>query len=225
MPRIARVVAVGLPHHITQRGNYRQDVFVDDNDRTQYLSWLNKYSVKFDLSILAFCLMQNHVHLIAIPNREDSLSKVFNAVHMRYSQYFNRKRKIAGHLWQSRFYSCVLDEFHLMAAARYIERNPVRAHIVNKPWHWKWSSAQFHSNNKQPLLKLGNLFKLIDIPRHSWKEFIDSGSEQKAVENIRKHTLAGRPLGTMPFIERLEKKFGRRLRALSRGRPKKKHNK
>jgi putative transposase len=127
MPRIARVVAVGLPHHITQRGNYRQDVFFDTDDRRQYLLWIGEYSAKYGLSVLAYCLMQNHVHFIAIPREANSLAKTFNAAHMRYSQYFNKKLKQRGHLWQGRFYSCVLDESHLMLASRYIERNPVRA--------------------------------------------------------------------------------------------------
>ena len=222
MPHIARIVAVGLPHHITQRGNYRQDVFLDDNDRVQYLSWLKEYSTKFGLSILVYCLMQNHIHFIAIPNRKDSLSKTFNSSHMRYSQYFNRKRKVTGHLWQGRFYSCVLDEPHLITAARYIERNPVRAGMVKKPWQWRWSSAQAHIDNKRYLINLENLFKLIDMSKDSWREFIDSEDDPQTIEDVRKYTLSGRPLGTISFIEKLEKKFGRRLRALSRGRPKKK---
>ena len=141
MPRIARIVAVGLPHHITQRGNYNQNVFLDDNDRKRYAYWIQEYSAKYGLSILSFCLMQNHVHFIVIPNRGDLLAKTLNAAHMRYSQYFNKKMRAKGHLWQGRFYSCVLDEVHLIAAARYIERNPVRANIVRKPWEWKWSAV------------------------------------------------------------------------------------
>ena len=137
MPRIARLVAIGLPHHITQRGNYRQDVFLDDNDRIKYLSWIREYSDKYGLSILSYCLMQNHVHFIVIPEREDSLAKTFNTAHMRYSHYFNKKLKATGHLWQGRFYSCVLDGPHLIVAAKYIERNPVRARLVNKPWQYQ----------------------------------------------------------------------------------------
>ncbi len=141
MPRMSRVVAVGLPHHITQRGNYRQDVFLDESDRNQYLEWVRDYSIKYGLSILTYCLMRNHVHFIAIPSKEDSLAKTFNAAHMRYSQYFNKKLRQKGHIWQGRFYSCILDEAHLILAARYIERNPVRAGIVEKPWQ-NWNSGK-----------------------------------------------------------------------------------
>ena len=99
---MARVVGVGLPHHITQRGNYRQDIFDTDADRVRYLLWVAEYARGNGLSILSYCLMDNHVHFIAVPGREDSLARVFNSAHMRYSQYLNRKRKLAGHLWQGR---------------------------------------------------------------------------------------------------------------------------
>lgn len=224
MPRIARLVATGLPHHITQRGNYRQDVFLDDNDKIKYLSWIQEYSIQHKLSILAYCLMQNHVHFIAIPEEEDSLSKTFNIAHMRYSHYFNRKLRVAGHLWQGRFYSCVLDEPHLILAARYIERNPVRAELVKNPWQWQWSSAKAHidNNEKSPII-LKNLFEIInDMSYDSWKQYIDSQEDKQSLENIRRHTLTGRPLGIVSFIQGLEKKFNRRLLALSRGRPEKK---
>ena len=142
MPRIARIVAPGLPHHVTQRGNYRQNVFDDDSDRRRYLLWLKEYSHRYDLSILAYCLMSNHVHFIVIPQNDDSIARAFNAAHMLYSQYHNKKINITGHLWQGRFFSCVLDDRHLIATARYIERNPVRALIVKKPYEYIWSSAK-----------------------------------------------------------------------------------
>jgi putative transposase len=174
MPRIARVAAVGLPRHITQRGNYRQDVFLDDNDRKNYLLWIQEYSQKYHLSILTYCLMRNHVHFVAILQRGDSLARTFNASHMRYSQYFNRKMGGSGHLWQGRFYSCVLDEPHLLMTAKYIERNPVRTKLIKKPWEWIWSSAGAHTGSKAGFIRLGNLFDLIDMSCQKWKQYIDS---------------------------------------------------
>ncbi|HHT9117847.1 MAG TPA: transposase [Candidatus Hypogeohydataceae bacterium YC38] len=110
MPRIARAVAPDYPHHVTQRGNYQQTVFEDKEDRMQYLYWLKEYSRKYDLRIWAYCLMSNHVHFICVPGNADSLSKTFNTLHMRYSQHINRKKGMKGHLWQGRFFSCILDE-------------------------------------------------------------------------------------------------------------------
>jgi len=222
MPRIARIVAVGLPHHITQRGNYKQNVFLDDSDKRQYLSWIEECSSKYGLSILAYCLMNNHVHFIGIPSKENSLAKTFNTTHMRYSQYFNRKRNMTGHLWQGRFYSCVLDDVHLIAAARYIERNPVRAKLVKKPWQWKWSSASAHIDGREPQIRLKNIFEIIEMSCDSWRDYTDSEEDRKTIDNVRRYTLTGRPLGAKYFVERLEREFGRRLVALKRGRPKKK---
>ena len=222
MPRTARIVVPDFPHHITQRGNYKQDVFLGDDDRERYLWWIEKYSKEYDTSILSYCLMQNHVHFIAIPGKEDSLAKTFKTAHMRYSQYFNKKNKTGGHLWQGRFYSVVLDEPHLIAAARYIERNPVRAKIVEKPWHWKWSSAQAHVNQQRASITLKDIFEYTDLSYDSWKQFIDSEEEDRqALEDIRKHTKTGRPLGEITFVRNLEKRFGKRFKALSVGRPKK----
>jgi len=133
MPRIARAVAKGYPHHVTQRGNYRQTVFEDDEAFIQYKTWLKEYGQKFGLEIRADCLMTNHVHFVCVPQREDSLAKTFDTLHMRYSQYFNRKKGAIGHLWQGRFFSCSLDETHLYAAIRSIEKNSLRAKIVRSP--------------------------------------------------------------------------------------------
>lgn len=220
MPRIARVVGVGLPHHITQRGNYQQEVFLDEVDRRQYLMWINEYSNKYDLSISVYSLMQNHVHFIAIPNRPDSLAKTFNNAHMRYSQYFNSKLKRRGHLWQARFYSCVLDEPHFVLAARYIERNPVRVGLVEKPWEWPWSSAITHTDkNRNSPIELGDLLGIIGMSPDMWRKYIDSGEEENLLQRIRKCTLTGRPLGETAFIEKLEAKYGRKLHTLPAGRP------
>jgi putative transposase len=220
MPRIARAVAVGLPHHITQRGTYRQDVFIDADDRRQYLVWIKEYSLKYSLSILTYCLMQNHVHFIATPIRDDSLAKTFNAAHMRYSQYLNKKLKQRGHLWQGRFYSCVLDEPHLILAARYVERNPVRAGLVSKPWQWEWSSAAAHSSEKEnSQIELGDFFGITGMLCNSWRKYIDLTEEMSFLQRVRKHTFTGRPLGAAAFIENLEDKLRRRLSALPIGRP------
>ena len=139
MPRRARITMIGYPHHITQRGNYKQVVFKNARDYERYLSWMQVYSKDNGLEILAYCLMPNHVHFICVPCDEKALSIAFKLSHMRYSSYFNTKSKRVGHLWQGRFYSCVLDENHLYAAVRYVENNPVVDNLVEKPEDWQWS--------------------------------------------------------------------------------------
>ncbi len=139
---------------------------------------------------------------------------------MRYSQYFNKKKKASGHLWQGRFYSCVMDEDFLVTALRYVERNPVRAGIVGKPWQWKWSSAGEHVGKRNGIINLENITTLIDTTVKEWKEYIDLDENEEEVNNIRKHTMLGRPLGTKNFIAKLGKRLGRVLSVLPRGRPK-----
>ena len=226
MPRFARIIAPGLPHHITQRGNYRQDVFTDDDDRRQYLYWLGDYSQKYGLSILSYCLMSNHIHLIAIPKDENSLARTLNTTHMRYSQYRNNKMGRNGHLWQGRFFSCVMDDNHLLACARYIERNPVRAHIVKKPCDYIWSSAKDHTGMPHAsIIHTKDLFKYIEIDQKKWAEYINTSDHPEEVSAIRKYTMNGRPLGSESFINKLERQFGETLRAMPVGRPIKKARK
>ena len=144
MPRIARSVFPHIPHHITQRGNRRENVFFTDGDRAAYLGWLADYSVKFKVRVLAYCLMTNHVHLVAIPETADALEKVFRPLHTRYAQRINRARGWTGHLWQGRYFSSALDDGYLWAAIRYVERNPVRAGMISRAEDYRWSSAPAH---------------------------------------------------------------------------------
>ncbi len=220
MLRIARVVAKGYPHHVTQRGNYRQPVFEEENDYIQYLEWLKDYGKKYSLEIWAYCLMSKHVHFVCVPEQEDSLARTFNTLHMRYSQYFNQKKKLKGHLWQGRFYSCILDEKHLYAAVRYVETNHVRAGIVRKPQRYKWSSARSHVNRMgDPVLSQGcYLEKEIE----DWWEYLRGKADEQIIRNIMKSSMTGRPRGDDRFMKKLERLFGRRLRALPWGRPRKK---
>ncbi|NCO68358.1 MAG: transposase [Nitrospirae bacterium CG_4_10_14_0_8_um_filter_41_23] len=219
MPRIARAVSIGYPHHITQRGNYRQAVFEREGDYQQYLEWLKLYSSKYSLKIWAYCLMGNHVHFIAVPMETDSLSKTFNALHMRYSQYFNMRNKATGHLWQGRFFSCVLDERHLYAGIRYVENNPVRAKIVKRAEEYKWSSAISHVKGRTDSIISEDCYIIEKIK--DWAAYLRE-KEDKTLENeIRQNTRTGRPCGDNNFILKIEKLLGRRMTALPWGRPKK----
>ena len=144
MPRQPRLVLEGMAHHVTQRGNYRQNVFESRTDFQCYSYWAAEYAGKYNIDIIAYCLMTNHVHFIVVPKSKENLALFFNMTHMRYSQYKNKQNKKMGHLWQGRFYSSVLDEAHLLRAIRYVEQNPVRAKMVEKASDYIWSSARFH---------------------------------------------------------------------------------
>jgi putative transposase len=140
----------GIPHHIVQRGNNRQDVFFVDDDRRAYLDMLAEQSERFGLTLLAYCLMTNHAHIVAVPRDESVLAKAVGRTHWLFSQYVNRLHRRSGHLWQNRFFSCTLDEPHLWQACAYVERNPVRARLVRLAWRYPWSSAAVHVGGGVP---------------------------------------------------------------------------
>lgn len=218
MPRIARVVAAGLPHHVTQRGNRQQEVFLDDADRRLYLDLLARYREKHGLEIFAYCLMSNHVHLVCVPKSQHSLARTLADTHMRYAQHFNRKYSQSGHLWQGRFFSCILDEMHTLAAVRYVERNPVRAGSVARPWDYLWSSTRGHMDEMDRLLS--RRWPPKDLLME-WREFVARSETHSETDEIRRSTLAGNPLGSPDFLNKLERVLGRKLRKSRRGRPSK----
>ena len=221
MPRIGRIVLPGQPHHVTQHGNNRQDVFLVDDDRTVYLHLLWRQALLYGVEVIGYCLMSNHVHLIVSPAREDSLAKAVGRTHFLYTQYLHRLHNRTGHLWQNRFYSCALDEPHCWEALCYVERNPVRAGLVRAPWRYPWSSAPAHCG-------LSQLPGLLSSPRwrrawssETWKARLQTREQEAALTALRLSTHTGRPLGTDTFLSKLEKTLGRRLRPLPIGRPKK----
>lgn len=219
MPRIARAIAAGYPHHITQRGNYRQAIFESDADYQQYLKWLGEYCSKYALKLWAYCLMSNHVHFIGVPMYEDSLARTFNTLHMRYAQYVNQKRGANGHVWQGRFFSCILDEMHLYAAVRYVENNPVRAGIVRRPQDHHWSSAGAHVHNNSDLILSDDCYLTEEI--EDWSAYLAEKDDEAMIDSIRINSRTGRPCGDDYFISKTEKLLGRRLAAFPKGRPRK----
>ncbi len=224
MPRVGRIVIPGCPHHITQRGNNRQDVFFVDDDRRVYLAILKDRAERECLSVDGYCLMDNHVHLIATPERADSIAKAVGRTNFLYTQYVNRLHARSGHLWQNRFYSCALDDEHFWAAMAYVERNPVRSKIIRCAWRYAWSSAAAHcgASDKSELLDLGEWRKLLDVA--AWKDALCGPRDDDDLMQLRLNTNRGRPLGSDSFVSKLERALGRRLRPLPVGRPKKNTN-
>lgn len=221
MPRSARIVIPNCGHHVTQRGNNRQDVFFVEEDRQVYLDYLLDASKRFDLRIEGYCLMTNHVHLVVTPKYETSLADALKRSNQMYAQYINRMHRRSGHLWQDRFFSCTLDHEHFQRTLLYVERNPVRARLVRKAWRWRWSSAAVHCGieKKSDLLDISS-WKM-DINCSQWKQNLQRPDDEKLVKEITLATSRGRPLASDSFIAKLETNLGRRLRPLPIGRPKK----
>jgi putative transposase len=142
MARLARVVVPGLPYHVTQRGDGRQRVFFADADYAAYRDWLAEAAGEARVSVWAWCLMPNHVHLILAPQDEDGLRRALARVHRRYAGFIQSRRRRTGHFWQGRYGAVAMDEAHLAAAYRYVNLNPVRARLVERAEDWPWSSAR-----------------------------------------------------------------------------------
>jgi len=218
MPRIARLVIPNLPHHITQRGNYRQKVFYRDEDRLLYLALLRQFSTHYGVSIQAYALMPNHVHVIAVPHDERGLGRMFQRVHSDYARALHLRLRRVGHLWQARYASVPMDEKHFWATMVYVEQNPSKAHLVEHPWDWRWSSAKAHL--------AGSGGGLLDLVRwrqrytpESWKRCLQKGLADSLIEErIRDATQKGWPLGADAFLDRLEAEYGVRARPRQPGR-------
>jgi putative transposase len=217
MARLARVVVPSIPHHITQRGNRRMKTFFCEADYREYIHLMAQWCNRCKVLIWSYCLMPNHVHLIAVPETENSLHKAIGEAHRRYTRYINFQKGWKGHLWQGRFASYPMDEDHLLAAARYIELNPIRARLVKKPGDYKWSSAQAHLEGRDDILvKVAPLAAIVN----NWQDFLKTDVTEEEKKTFRSHERTGRPLGCELFLKRLEKITNRILKKQKPG-PKK----
>jgi putative transposase len=218
MARIARVVAEHYPHHITQRGNRRQDTFFCDDDYRYYIRLMAEWCDKCGVTIWAYCLMHNHVHLVAVPESEGGLRRAIGEAHRRYTRHINFREQWRGHLWQGRFASFLMDEKYLLTATRYIELNPVRAGLVSIPEEYPWSSAKAHMKGRNDdLVKVQPLLRMVD----DWRQFLSGDVSDEEYKLLQRHERTGRPLGSTSFIEQLESKLSRILTPQKGGRPKK----
>lgn len=215
MARLARIVVEGVPHHVTQRGNRRQETFFTDADYRAYLAFLSHWCGRCGVAVWAYCLMPNHVHLIVVPGSADALRRALGEAHRRYTRRINFGHGWRGHLWQGRFGSYPMDECYLLRAARYIEHNPVRAKLCEVPWSWPWSSAAAHVAGcdddvvcVRPLLERAP----------DWRGFLAKGLDAEDAERWRRHERTGRPLGPPAFLDRIEQTLARSVRPAKPGR-------
>jgi putative transposase len=215
------VVVADVAHHVTQRGNARQFLLATDSERMVYLDLLRQVLKVEGVSVVGYCLMSNHVHLVVIPRRAEALAAALKQTHGRYAAYWNAAHASGGHAWQGRFYSCPLDEAHLWQALRYAELNPVRAKMVPEAVAWPWSSAAAHCGT-------GTADQCLDIKPWSqrssaaaWRNFLEEGETELDLDALRRCTHSGRPLGSAAFVGALEYDTERRLAPQKGGRPRK----
>ncbi|MBC7361699.1 MAG: transposase [Candidatus Aminicenantes bacterium] len=218
MPRLARIIMPGIPHHIVQRGNRNQVVFFSDEDKELFLKILAFHCRKENIAIWCYCLMNNHFHLIAVPENPASLARAIGQTQRKYTWFVNARNNWKGHLWQDRFQSFAMDEIHLYNCVRYVERNPVRAGLVNLAEEYPWSSARAHVFGfKDPVLSPMRALSYIT----DWSAYLRGQETDEELELLRKTSRTGRPLGSDDFVQHLEKNLGRAIRPKKPGRHKK----
>jgi putative transposase len=215
MARLARMVLPGIPHHVTQRGNRRERTFFEDGDYALYLDLLAQAAERSGVEIWSYCLMPNHVHIIAVPRDEDGLGRAFRHVHRHYTGYVNARLRVTGHLWQGRFSSVAMDEGHLVAALRYVALNPVRARLVARPEDWRWSSVRAHlAGQDDHVVRVAPALERVgDFSAFLGEDF----DEAMGYAALRKAETLGRPIGTPEWLEDISVKTGRALLPAKRG--------
>jgi len=223
MARLARVVVPGYPHHVTQRGNRRLPTFFSDDDYEAYLALMAEQCAACGVAIWAWCLMPNHVHLIAVPKTAEALARAVGEAHRRYTRRINFREGWRGYLWQGRFGSFVMQRRHALAAVRYVERNPVRAGLVRRAWAWPWSSARAHVQGRGDALIAPGGPLAAEVT--DWRAYLAAEEDEATLERLRRHGRTGRPLGPVSFLRRLERRLDRRLVPGTPGRPRKEENK
>ena len=219
MPRLARIAIANIPHHVTQRGNARQFLLAGESEKAVYFELLVEYLALYEVSLLGYCLMSNHVHLILLPAEADSLALAMKQIHGRYAAFWNATHRSSGHVWQGRFYSCPLDESHLWIALRYVERNPVRAGLARQGQDWPWSSAAAHCGVSEIPCGLTMERFRQRWPLNSWCAYLDKEETEEQLRELRRCTHTGRPLGGKAFVQELEGITKRRLVPSKGGRP------
>lgn len=208
MARLARVVVPGVAHHVTQRGNRRQQVFFSDEDYRVYRILVAERCRAAGVEVLGYCLMPNHVHLILQPSDEGGLRTALAEAHRRYSVRVNTRENWRGYLWQGRFASAPMDETHLLACARYVELNPVRAGLVARAEDWPWSSARAHLGGRDDgFVSVKPLLERVE----DWPAFLGRGLSLDEHRALQSGERTGRPLGSASFVASLEEKSGRAL--------------
>lgn len=207
MARRRRDSIPGFSYHLTQRGNRKVQIFFDDLDRRVYMKLLIKHCVEEKVRIWAYSLMDNHVHHIAVPDREKALSLAFKGIFEEYARYINTRYEKAGHLFQGRFKAAVLDEPYLWNAVPYVERNPVRAGIVRRAEDYRWSSAAAHCGLREDPVLSWDLPLIPLVP--DWSAWLAKEERAEDLEFIRNATQTGRPCGSEEFAKMLEAKLGR----------------
>ena len=215
MARLPRIVLPGVPHHVTQRGNRRERTFFEDGDYALYLDLLADGAGRHGVEVWSYCLMPNHVHIVAVPRDSDALGRTFRHVHRHYTGYVNARMRVTGHLWQGRFSSVAMDEPHLHSAFRYVALNPVRARLVARAEDWRWSSVRAHYAGKDDhVVRVAPALERVG----DFRTFLGTDFDEAfTYAALRKAETIGRPVGSSEWLEDMAARTGQPLLPQTRG--------
>ena len=215
MARLARFVVPGIPHHVTQRGNGRQQTFFSDADYAAYRDLLATHCAAHGVAVWSWVLMPNHVHLIVVPDHVDALRAALSKVHRAYAGRIHSREKRTGHFWQGRFGCVAMDESHLMGALRYVALNPVRARLTVRAEGWRWSStsALLDPARGDGITDTGPVLERVS----DFAALLRAGEDASVSEALRRAECVGRPLGSSAFLNRVEAILGRNPKPAKRG--------
>jgi putative transposase len=220
MARLPRIVIPSVPHHVTQRGNRRLPIFFGDEDRAAYLALVREGCAAHGVVCLAWCLMDNHIHLILVPETADGLRAALGEAHRRYTRRVNFREGWRGYLFQGRFASYPMNDAHLMVAVRYVENNPVAAKMVAEAGDYRWSSARSHLAGRcvgdDPLTDVAALGQHVRNWRAMLRVGLEAMDSPESVDMIEARLRTGRPLADPEWIADME---ARMLRKLAPGKP------
>lgn len=225
MARLPRLVLSGYPIHIMVCGNNRQSIFFDDVEKRSYLEWLRDAAREYELLVHAYVLMPNHVHILATPKNELSVARTMQSVGRRYAQLFNQNHQRTGTIWEGRFKSCLMEpESFFLVIQKFIETNPVRVGLVQKPEDWPWSSYSHHigAETVSWLSDHSLYWALGNTPferQSEWQRLVLDSFNKEQIETVSSHLLNGWPLGSPSFLKQIATKVARPVAKRMPGRP------
>ena len=226
MPRRPRMYIPGFPYHIVQRGNNRKACFIVQEDFAFYLELWKEISARYGVSVHAYCLMTNHIHFLVTPDTSEAISNTMKVIGSRYAYYFNKRLNCTGTLWEGRHKaSLIQSERYLLTCYRYIELNPVRAHMVSRPEEYPWSSYGINAWGDTGWLKPHQEYLKIGHSKEercrSYRELFRDQIGAEDLHLIRKAAHYCQPVSDEGFREELSARYGLKLGQMFRGRPKK----
>lgn len=207
MARLARFIVPGVPHHVTQRGNGRQQTFFNNGDYRAYRDLLARHCAGHGVAVWSWVLMPNHVHLILVPESEDGLRAALSRVHRAYAGRIHAREQRSGHFWQGRYGCVAMDDAHLVAALRYIALNPVRARLVRRAGDWRWSSVHALLDPERGDGLTATAAVLERVP--DFAALLRAGEDEERSQAVRRAESTGRPLGSAGFLEEIARLTGR----------------